>query len=88
MHFRYHYSLLCAAEKPLTTLKAGVFPVVVRPKDEVPWTLRRFQILRVNDNPVESVSTLQKHGDERPKCWPNDPKAHSRLGTGLSGWIS
>ena len=59
MHFRYHYSLLCAAEKPLTTLKAGVFPVVVRPKDEVPWTLRGFQILRVNDNPVESVSTLK-----------------------------
>ena len=30
-----------------------VFPVVVRPTDEVPWILRKFQILRANNNPAE-----------------------------------
>jgi hypothetical protein len=30
-----------------------VFPVVVRPTDEVPWILRKFQILRADNNPAE-----------------------------------
>jgi hypothetical protein len=33
--------------------KRRVFPVVVRPTDEVPWILRKFRILRANDNPAE-----------------------------------
>jgi hypothetical protein len=33
--------------------KGRVFPVVVRPTDEVPWILRKFPILRANNNPAE-----------------------------------
>jgi hypothetical protein len=33
--------------------KGRVFPVVVRPTDEVPWILRKFPILRANHNPAE-----------------------------------
>jgi hypothetical protein len=30
-----------------------VFPVVVRPTEEVPWILRKFQVLRAKNNPAE-----------------------------------
>ena len=30
-----------------------LFPVLVRPTDEVPWILRKFEILRANDNAAE-----------------------------------
>jgi len=30
-----------------------VFPVVVRPTENIPWILNKFQILRANNNPAE-----------------------------------
>jgi len=30
-----------------------IFPVVVRPTDEVPWILRKFQILHAKNNPAQ-----------------------------------
>ncbi len=30
-----------------------VFPVLVRPTAEIPWILRKFEILRANKNPAE-----------------------------------
>jgi len=36
-----------------------VFPVLVRPTEEIPWILRRFEILRANRNPAEVSKRIE-----------------------------